>query len=87
MSSQITQLDPEVTTRTWPRAYFAFLLSPKESLVLKFAPIAIVLGAPELVIDSFLPVIGEVSDLTALILTIIVAVKTIVAVGRYRHAD
>lgn len=73
--------------RSWPQAYMAFLLSRRESLVLKFAPLAILIGSPELVISSFIPVVGEVSDLTAALLTIIVVVKTISAVRKYRESS
>jgi len=87
MQSQITTPTQQPVTRTWLQAYLAFLFSPKENLILKLAPLAILFGAPELVVDSFLPVIGEVSDLTALILTIIVVGKTLAAVHRYRQPD
>jgi hypothetical protein len=73
--------------RSWAQAYLAFLFSPRESLVLKVAPLALVLGAPEIIASNFLPVVGEVSDVTELVLWVIVILRTISAVNRYLRRD
>ena len=90
MQSQITPISPgeraaqDTPKRPWLSAYGKFLLSPEESLILKIAPLAFFIGAPELIATEFLPIIGEVSDVGVLILIVIVAVRTIRAVQRYR---
>lgn len=72
------------TSRSWGQAYKAFLLSPDESFLLKIAPIAIALGAPELIAATIIPVIGELTDLGGFGLTALVVIRTLVAVNKYR---
>lgn len=91
MSIMQNQIIPTTSTtsparRSWAQAYFKFLLSPKENLVLKVAPIFLLLGAPEVIVSNFLPVVGEVTDLGALVLWAIVITRTVRAVRRH-HAD
>ena len=82
ITTNVTDDRPSVS-RSWPQAYLAFLLSPKENLILKVAPLALLLGAPELIASNFLPIVGEISDLTALVLWAIVFLRTVSAVSRY----
>jgi hypothetical protein len=90
MNSQITSITPRerhtpgANQRSWLAAYGRFLLSPQESLILKIAPLAFVIGAPELIASEFLPVIGEISDIGAIIIAALVVVHTARAVKRYR---
>ena len=72
------------TNRSWPSAYKMFLLSRRESLLLKLAPIAILVGSPEIVASNIVPVIGEIADVSGLMLATVVAVRTYSAVKRYR---
>ena len=82
-----TQSQTQRAQRTWAQAYVAFLLSPKESLMLKIAPVALLLGAPEVIASNFLPIIGEMSDLGELLLWIIVIGRTVSAVQRHIQRD
>ena len=90
MPTQITSITPysrgpaSLPKRPWLQAYARFLLSPEESLLLKLAPLAFLIGAPELVASEFLPVIGEISDLGVIVIAAIVAIRTVRAVHRYR---
>jgi hypothetical protein len=70
--------------RSWLSAYGKFLLSSQESLILKIAPLAFLIGAPELIASEFLPIIGEISDIGAIVVAAIVVVRTMRAVSRYR---
>lgn len=89
MQNQIvpTPTQPEnraqTSQRSWLQAYMVFLLSRKESLILKVAPLVLILGAPEVIASNFLPVVGEVSDVTEVVLWVIVLLRTISAVSRY----
>jgi len=65
----------------------AFLLSRSESLILKVAPVALILGTPEVIASNFLPVVGEISDVTELVLWVVVILRTISAVNRYVKRD
>jgi hypothetical protein len=69
---------------SWMKAYKAFLFSRDESLILKIAPIALLIGSPEIIASNLLPVIGEVADVGGLGLAFLVAVKTFTAVQKYR---
>jgi hypothetical protein len=71
------------TRRGWARAYLKFLVSPQESFVLKVAPLALVLGTPEVIVSNFLPVVGELTDVGELILWGMVIFRTARAVRRY----
>lgn len=71
-------------SRSWPKAYKAFLLDPKQSLVLKFAPLAILAGSPEIIISNIIPVVGEILDIGGVTLSVLVAAKTYHAVKKYR---
>lgn len=73
-----------VDTRTWPQAYKAFLMDRHESFFLKIAPIALLVGSPEIIASNILPVIGEVADIGGLTLAAVVAVRTYHAVKRYK---
>lgn len=84
MQTQIQTGTVDSKRRPWLAAYRQFLFSREENFVLKVAPIALLLGSPELVVGSFLPVVGEVSDLTAAILWVIVIARTMQAVRKYR---
>ncbi len=75
---------PIVSNRSWPRAYKAFLCDRHQSLLLKIAPIAILVGSPEIVASNVLPVIGEIADIGGLTLASVVAIRTYNAVKRYR---
>lgn len=82
---QTTNQRSETTIkRSWLSAYGRFLLSPSESFILKIAPVAFLLGTPELIASEFLPIVGEISDLAALVLIAIVGFRTVQAVKRYR---
>ena len=73
-----------VTNRSWPSAYAAFLRNRHESFFLKVAPIALLVGSPEIIASNILPVIGEVADVGGITLAALVAVRTYSAVKRYR---
>ena len=75
----------KLTTVSWPSAYRAFLLDDKESLVLKLAPIALLLGTPEVIASNLIPVVGELVDVGGLTLTALVLFRTYLAVRRHRQ--
>jgi len=79
--------DTQSRNRNWAQAYMAFLLSRSESLILKVAPVALILGTPEVIASNFLPVVGEISDVTELVLWVVVILRTISAVNRYVKRD
>ena len=72
------------TKRSWATAYKAFLLSKDESLILKLAPLFILLGTPEVIVSNLIPVIGEIADIGELGLLTIVAFRTYMAMQKYR---
>jgi hypothetical protein len=86
MQSQIVPSPTQTTpvTRSWPQAYLAFLLNPKERMVLKVAPLALMLGLPEVIASSFLPVVGELTDVGEIVLWAIVIYRTVLAVSRHK---
>jgi hypothetical protein len=71
-------------TISWPSAYKAFLLDKNESTLLKIAPLAIIFGAPEIVVSSIIPVVGEFIDVGSLTLATIIAARTYSAVRKHR---
>ena len=75
---------PTAASRSWAGAYKSFLLNRQESIFLKIAPIAIILGSPEIIASNILPVIGEVVDVGGITLTAMVVVRTYNAVKKYR---
>ena len=78
-------LHPQPTTqRSWPAAYKAFILDRHASFLLKIAPIAILIGSPEIIVSNIVPVVGEIADVGGLTLTAIVAFRTLAAVRKYR---
>ena len=78
------QRAPNIEKRSWLQAYGRFLMSPQESFILKIAPLAFLIGAPELIASEFIPIVGEINDLAALVIALLVAARTIRAVNRYR---
>lgn len=72
------------TKHSWPQAYKDFLLSKDESMLLKIAPLLLILSTPEAVAALLIPVIGEIIDLGGLSMTLFVAYKTANAVQKYR---
>lgn len=75
---------PIASHRSWPSAYRAFLYNRHESFVLKIAPLALLVGSPEIIASNIVPVLGEVVDIGGLTLTVVVVVRTYRAVRRYR---
>ncbi len=69
---------------SWGVAYKRFLLSADESLFLKIAPLFLLLGSPEILISNLIPVVGEVVDLSALSLAILVVLRTWHSTRKYR---
>jgi hypothetical protein len=70
--------------KSWPRAYAAFLLNRNENLVLKLAPIVLMAGSPELLASNIIPVVGEVIDIGGASMTVLVVLRTLSAVKKYR---
>lgn len=80
----MNQTTASKTKRTWGQAYKSFLMSSDESIVLKAAPLAIILGSPEVLASNLIPVIGEIADVSGLSVAAMVAYKTYKAVKKYR---
>ena len=74
----------DITAVSWPQAYKAFLLNRHESFILKLAPIALLVGSPEVIASNIIPVVGEIVDVGGLTLAMVVAVRTYNAVKKYR---
>jgi len=55
--------------RSWPQVYKSFLLSSDEHLFLKIAPLAILLGSPEIIASNLIPIVGEFVDVGGLSLS------------------
>lgn len=72
------------TRRTWGEAYRQFLMSRDESLILKVAPLLLLFGAPEILMSNLVPVVGEVADVGTFGLFVIVALRTVAAVRKYK---
>ncbi len=68
----------------WMYAYMAFLRSKDETFLLKIAPVLLLLGTPELVAATLIPVVGEIVDFGGISIALFVAFKTVVAVRKYR---
>ena len=73
----------DITAISWPQAYKAFLLNRHESIILKLAPIALLVGSPEVIASNIIPVVGELVDVGGLTLAMVVAVRTYNAVKKY----
>lgn len=71
------------TSRSWGGAYLSFLRSRDENLILKIAPLLLVIGSPELILSNLLPFVGEALDIGTFGLTVLVAVLTLRAVRKY----
>jgi hypothetical protein len=69
---------------SWPNAYKAFLLDKNESTLLKLAPLAIIFGAPEVIVSNIIPVVGEFVDIGGLSLASIIAARTFLADRKHR---
>ena len=72
-------------TLSWPQAYFEFLKSPRESILLKIAPLVMMGLLPVDLVSNLLPVIGIADDVGLSGLGIVVIIKTISRVHQYRH--
>jgi hypothetical protein len=72
-------------TSSWLTAYKAFLLDKDESFILKVAPLAILLGMPEILASNLIPGVGEIIDLSGLGVTSVVLFRTYLAVRRHRN--
>jgi hypothetical protein len=70
--------------RPWIEAYKNFLLSPDENLILKVAPVLLLIGFPEVLASNIIPGLGEIVDLGDMTLTILVLARTVSAVRKYR---
>ena len=69
--------------RSWLAAYVSFLRQ-KGDFMLKVAPLALILGSPEVVASNLIPVVGEVADIGGLVLAATVAYRTLQAVREQR---
>jgi hypothetical protein len=69
---------------TWPQAYKAFLLDKDQKLLLKIAPLALLVGAPEIIVSNVIPVVGEFADLGGVSMAALVLGRTYLAVRKYR---
>lgn len=74
----------EVNTRSWQEAYKVFLLSKNESFLLKIAPLAVLLGSPEIIASNLIPIVGEIADVGGMGLTLVIVLRTLSAVQKYR---
>jgi hypothetical protein len=79
-----TNLTHSPGSRSWIGAYGAFLRSRDENLILKAAPLLIIFGSPEILVSNLLPVVGEVLDIGAFGISVLVLVRTFSAVRKYR---
>jgi cytochrome c oxidase assembly factor CtaG len=84
MESTHAYVTPNSATRTWGKAYKAFLMSRNENLVLKLAPLLMLLGTPEVIACNLIPVVGEIADLSEISLIFLIVVRTLHAVRKYR---
>jgi uncharacterized membrane protein YkvA (DUF1232 family) len=75
----------EGTYLSWPQAYVKFLKSPRESLLLKIAPLVIMGIIPADLISNLIPVIGIVDDVGLSGIGIVVIVRTMWRVRIYRR--
>lgn len=69
---------------SWSKAYFRFLRSKDESVVLKIAPLALAGILPLDILSNIIPVVGELDDLGYIILLVAVVFKTLKQVNKYR---
>lgn len=69
----------------WLGAYRRFLLSRRENLLLKVAPLALVGVLPPELLSNLIPGIGLLDDLGYLILAAFVIYKTVSRVNAYRY--
>jgi hypothetical protein len=66
------------------RAYLRFLLSRDESVLLKAAPLALVGALPIDLLSNIVPVVGELDDLGYIIVIVVVTLRTLNRVNKYR---
>lgn len=81
MSKTMTQSS---SANSWLRAYLAFLKSRDENLILKAAPVLLIVGSPEVLVSNLLPFVGETLDIGTFGLTALVLYRTFRAVRKYR---
>lgn len=84
MNSHHTQIVSRSAASTWGKAYKAFLLSHNENLVLKIAPLLILIGTPEILASNLIPIVGELADVGDFSLLLLVVVRTFQAVQKYK---
>jgi hypothetical protein len=84
MNSTVQHQNTLPIRKSWPRAYAAFLLNRNENLILKVAPIILLVGSPELLVSNIIPIVGEVVDIGGASMALIVAFRTLSAVKKYR---
>lgn len=61
-----------------------FLRSRDESLILKAAPVLLIVGSPEVLVSNLLPFVGEALDVGTFGLSMVVLYRTLRAVRKYR---
>ena len=82
---QFTEPNPAKAGKSsWTRAYLRFLVSRDESALLKIAPLALAGLLPVDVLSNIVPVVGELDDIGFFIAFIVVVVRTLHRVNRYR---
>lgn len=83
-----TQLEPSKSSQpiqtSWLSAYKRFLASKDESVTLKLAPLALAGILPPEILTNAIPVLGLVDDIGFIVATIVVIVKTMHRVKKYR---
>lgn len=70
--------------RSWVSAYLRFLRSRDENLILKIAPLLLIVGSPEVLVSNLLPFVGEALDIGTFGLSMVVLYRTARAVNKYR---
>lgn len=81
MSKTMTQSS---SAHSWFQAYLTFLKSRDENLILKAAPVLLIVGSPEVLVSNLLPFVGETLDIGTFGLTALVLYRTFRAVRKYR---
>jgi hypothetical protein len=69
---------------SWASAYKDFILDSNESFMLKIAPLAIIFGAPEVLVSNVIPVVGEFVDVGSISVASIILARTYFAVRKHR---
>jgi uncharacterized membrane protein YkvA (DUF1232 family) len=70
---------------SWTKAYFRFLKSPDESLLLKVAPLVIIGVIPADLLSNIIPVLGIIDDVGLSGVGIFTILRIVFRVRKYRY--